>query len=402
MTALRVAITFPHSLGAPGGGTHDCLQLARHLARAGAEVQLVPVRSLGPTSFPRPRLEEPWSGEREAAELAAEGIRVHAVERHPLHYLLDGRPVKRAIGALLDQGPLDVVLGWWNETLFLPRLLADRGVLFAMNAAASYGPLFRGPGSRGLHRRVRNALFFTRPLRAADVVFARSEFTRRELTELGGVDPGRIRVSHLGVDPDCAAVPRDAGPAAGPARLFFFGNLVPEKGILDALEALGRLADRDWVLRVAGWGDEAGVRAAAAAAGIAERVELVGRLERPALLEALEWAQIALLPSHTESFGLANAEAQSAGLPVVACDVAAVPEVVVHGETGWLVPPRRPDALAEALAEALGSPAEARRRGLAGRERVLERFTWERTAASTLAGLEEALGRRAGDSENRP
>jgi hypothetical protein len=93
---VRVALTFPHSLGAPGGGTRDCVELARHLARAGAEVVVVPVQSLGPTHFPRPRL-DPSVGREQGAELEAAGIEVHPVEPHPAHYLFDGRPVRRTI-----------------------------------------------------------------------------------------------------------------------------------------------------------------------------------------------------------------------------------------------------------------------------------------------------------------
>jgi len=383
---VRVALTFPHSLGAPGGGTRDCLELAKHLARAEAEVLLVPVQSLGPTHFPRPRL-DPSVGRAQAAELEALGIEVHPVEPHPAHYLLDGRPVRRAIDRISRHGGLDAVLGWWNETLSLRGLARRRGIVYAMNAAASYGPLFRGSGASPL-RRLRTALFFTRPLRSADVVFARSEFTRRELIELGGVDPARIRVAHLGVDPAFGALER-AVPA-GPPRILFFGNWVAEKGLFDALKALGAVAERDWTFQIAGWGDEQRVRRAAAEAGIGGRIEVLGALDRPGLSRALSQASLALLPSHTESFGLANAEAQAAGVPVLAYAVAAVPEVVLDGTTGWLVPLHDVAALGAAVGDALARPDEARRRGAAGRARVLEHFTWERTAAATLAGLEQA------------
>ena len=385
---MRLALTFPHSLGAPGGGTRDCIELATHLARAGTDLVVVSVRSLGPTRFPRPTVPASF-GREQVAALESEGIEVIEVERHPTHYLLDGRPVRRAIDRISREGGLDAVLGWWNETLFLPALLERRGIVHGMNAAASYGPMFSGEGATRL-RRLRTELFFSRPLRRADVVFARSDFTRRELVELGGVAADRIRVAHLGVDPTFGDIERAAPASESNARILFFGNLVREKGIFDALTALGALKSRDWTLRVAGWGDADGVRRAAAEAGIEARVELLGRLDRPALLDALQGARFALLPSHTESFGLANAEAQAAGLPVIAYDVAAVPEVVVSGETGWLVPLKDTDALAQAVSAALDDPALAHERGLAGRRRALERFAWDRTAELTLAGLEAA------------
>jgi glycosyltransferase involved in cell wall biosynthesis len=390
---MRVAMTFPHSLGAPGGGTQDCSELARNLARAGAEVTLFAVGSLGPTRFPRPRLPASWAGAELAESLRRDGVTVVSLERQPLHHLLDGLRVKRALAGLLEQGPLDAVLGYWSETCFLRALARERGVVFAMNAAASHTPLFRPEGRPAAWpRRLRNEVFLARPLRQADVVFARSEFTRREVIELAGVDPAKVEVVHLGVDPSFFGVQRvENGPIR---RLFFFGNLVAEKGLFDALAALQKLGpDADWRLRIAGWGDRERVEQAAREHGIEGRIELLGRLDRPALQRELAEAQVAVLPSHTESFGLANAEAQAAGLPVVAYDVAAVPEVIEDGKTGWLVPLKDLDGLARAIREAMHDPRRTFQLGLAGRERMKSQFSWEQAARKTLDGLAAAQRR---------
>ncbi len=392
---MRVAMTFPHSLGAPGGGTYDCTELARNLVRAGAEVTLLAVGSLGRTRFPRPRPPEAFSGADQAESLRRDGVEVIRLERHSLHYLLDGIQVKRTLARLFAEKPFDAVLGYWSETCFLPSLLRELGVVLAMNAAASHGPLFLPEGRPPpWPRRLRNEIFHARPLRRADVVFARSEFTRGELIELARVDPRRIEVVHLGVDPRFFEVPRvERGPVK---RLLFFGNLVPEKGLFDALSALGKLRGTgamDWTFRVAGWGDRERVEQAAREHGIAERVVLLGRLDRPALLRELEETQLAVLPSHTESFGLANAEAQASGVPVVAYRVAAVPEVVEEGKTGWLVPLRDLERLTGALREALADPRKTFQAGLAGRERMRNLFSWDLAARTTLSGLAAARAR---------
>jgi glycosyltransferase involved in cell wall biosynthesis len=390
---MRVALTFPHSLGTPGGGTQDCTELARSLARAGAEVTLVAVGSLGRTRFPRPHLPEAYSGRETAESLRGVGVEVLPIARQPLHYLLDGLPVRSTLARLHERRPLDAVLGYWSETAFLRSLTSKRGIVLALNAAASHAPLFRPDGDRPpWPHRLRNEVFHARPLRQADVVFARSEFTKREIVELAGVDPSRVRVVHLGVDPSFFEVPRvDRGPIR---RLLFFGNLVVEKGLFDALAALGKLGPTgDWILRIAGWGDRERVEQAAREHGIAGRIELLGRLDRPSLQRELAEAQLAILPSYTESFGLANAEAQASGLPVLAYRVAAVPEVVEEGRTGWLVPLRDVEALAGALHEALGDPGRAFQAGLAGRERMRSQFSWKRAAETTLAGLEDARRR---------
>ena len=391
---MRVVLTFPFSLGTPGGGTTDCAELARHLARAGADVRLATVACGGRGSFPR-RAEAPSERQRERARaLEAEGVELLSAPPSPLHLRLDGASMAQVVERSLEERPADAVLGYWHEAFFLPRRLARRGELFAMNAAASFSQ-FLGPappGRGGLARGWRNRLV-RRTFRAAAVVLARSDFTGRELVELAGVDPARIRRVHLGVDPLFHGARRERAESV--RDLLFYGQLSEAKGVFDALAALGRVAAsgrRDWILRIAGWGDPEPVRRAAGEHGLEGRIELLGPLEHPALVRELERAQLALLPSHTESFGLANAESQAAGLPVVAYAVAAVPEVVEHGVTGWLVPARSIGGLADALVGALSDPGESFRRGLAGRERTARLFSWERAARETLAALEEARG----------
>jgi glycosyltransferase involved in cell wall biosynthesis len=92
-----------------------------------------------------------------------------------------------------------------------------------------------------------------------------------------------------------------------------------------------------------------------------------------------------------EGFGIVFLEAMAAGLAVVACRAAAVPEVVRDGETGVLVPPRDPAALARALADLLRDPARARALGEAGRRRVGE-LTPARVAERFLRGVESISG----------
>jgi glycosyltransferase involved in cell wall biosynthesis len=82
----------------------------------------------------------------------------------------------------------------------------------------------------------------------------------------------------------------------------------------------------------------------------------------------------------------------AAGAPVVATAVGGVPELVLDGETGWLVPPRDDRALADGLLRALGEPGELERRGAAGRRRVEEHFTVDRMVEGTEAVYEELTG----------
>jgi glycosyltransferase involved in cell wall biosynthesis len=105
-------------------------------------------------------------------------------------------------------------------------------------------------------------------------------------------------------------------------------------------------------------------------------------------------------PSVYEPFGLINLEAMACETPVVASAVGGIVEVVEDGKTGFLVPPARPDVLAEALRKVLADPAAARAMGKAGRKRVEEKFSWASVAARTqevYADAIEEFKKSAGD-----
>ena len=117
------------------------------------------------------------------------------------------------------------------------------------------------------------------------------------------------------------------------------------------------------------------------------------RRDVPRLMAACD---VFVLASLWEGFGLVFAEAMAAGRPVVGTNVSAVPEVVADGETGLLVPPRDPRALAAALLRLLGDPEERRRMGRNGYARVRERFSAGRMVDETLAVYEAVLAGRGG------
>jgi glycosyltransferase involved in cell wall biosynthesis len=353
-------------------------------------VTVLCVSSAGYPRFPRRALPSELEGHAVERELAEVGVDVVRVPPHPLHWTLDGRRVRAAVERLLDERALDAVLGFYHEAACLPALLSARGVRFGLVATwLSYRMALgrAGGGPRGLLRRASNRRLVVAPYRAAEVLFASSEFTRGELVDVLGCDPARIRVTPLGVRSSFHLVPRTRPRRVD--RILFFGRLVREKGIGDALAALGRIArsGREFTVRVLGSGDAAHVRALAREHGLAQRVEILPHQGDEHLVEELARAHLALLPSHSESFGLAIAEAQAAGLPVVAYAAGAVPEVIADGTTGWLAPLHDVPALAGAPDAALADPDECLRRGLAGRERVARLFRWEQTAAAVLAGL---------------
>jgi glycosyltransferase involved in cell wall biosynthesis len=129
--------------------------------------------------------------------------------------------------------------------------------------------------------------------------------------------------------------------------------------------------------------------------GLGERVRFTGRVTTAGLVRHYNQAEMAVCPSLYEGFGLPAAEAMACGLPVVATTGGALPEVVEDGVTGILVPPGDAPALAKAMRTLMDDADLRRRMGQAGRERVLEMFSWRKAALATEAVYREVLrGRR--------
>jgi glycosyltransferase involved in cell wall biosynthesis len=121
-------------------------------------------------------------------------------------------------------------------------------------------------------------------------------------------------------------------------------------------------------------------------------VHFTGRLTREELAQHYSAAQIAIVPSLYEGFGIPAAEAMACGTPVIATTGGALPEVV--GDAGILVPPGSADALAAAIKQLLNDKQAQRQMSEAGRKRVEENFNWEQAARKTLEVYQEALTTR--------
>ena len=162
-------------------------------------------------------------------------------------------------------------------------------------------------------------------------------------------------------------------PRHGPVVLSV-ARMYPRKRLADLLHAAALLRTRvDGVqVRIVGRGPEWDALCRLhAELGLGDTVVLLGDLTRERLAEEYVNASVFCLPSVQEGFGIVFLEAMAAELPVVACRVAAVPEVVLHDATGLLVPPRDPGALAETIERLIREPALARRLGQEGRRRSL-------------------------------
>jgi glycosyltransferase involved in cell wall biosynthesis len=238
--------------------------------------------------------------------------------------------------------------------------------------------------------------------RRADRVIATCSDEVFELARMGA-SRGSISVVPCGVD---TAEFSPAGPAlerGSRHRLVTVSRLVRRKGVDETITALATVPDTE--LWIAGGTDSAGeepadgdmarLRALAVARGVDDRVRFLGpvpRAELPALLRSAD--AVVCVPWY-EPFGMVPLEAMACGRAVVASAVGGLTDTVVDGVTGVHVPPRRPKALAAALRKLLQSPPLAEAYGIAGRDRALMRYGWDRIAATTADVYRQVAASRA-------
>ncbi|MHA6625080.1 glycosyltransferase [Pseudonocardia sichuanensis] len=232
--------------------------------------------------------------------------------------------------------------------------------------------------------------------RQADRVLATCTDEVFELARMGA-PRRRTTVVPCGVDTVEFSADGPAAPRGERPRLLALGRLVRRKGVDEVIEALRRVPAAELVV-AGGTGDgdpdAARLRECAQRHGVADRVRLVGPVARPDVPALLRSADAVVCTPWYEPFGIVPLEAMSCGRPVVASAVGGIQDTVVDRVTGLLVPPRRPDLLAAALRDLLSSPTMGAAYGIAGRDRVLARYDWERVAAATALVYDEVVAAR--------
>ena len=354
------------------GVGEQVLQLAAGLREAGCEVEIL--GRGGPDGVAGPKVLFPLFAVP-AVWRALRRFRPHVVQVHES----DG-----GLAALLVAivGPLSAPV---------PRLVALLQVSYVEELRAVRPLVFQGrvlgrPG--GVERRFR---WLKAPLQivlgsltasVADLVLAPSAATAEEIRR-------DYKVERPGVLPNVTGG-LESGPVveeAGEGAYFLFvGRLRIRKGVEVLLEAMKELPDVR--LLIAGDGEHrASLERRASELELGSAVRFLGRCDASRVRGLLRRARALVVPSIYEGMPLVVLEAMEAGVPVIASAVSGIPEVVEDGGTGWLVPPEEPGDLAAALAAAWTDPAEAARRGAAGRRRVEERFRPAHAAAAWMRHL---------------
>ena len=226
-----------------------------------------------------------------------------------------------------------------------------------------------------------------RVARELPAVLTVSHNSRRDIHEQLGVPLERLTVVPVGVDHTVFAPRADTAPRPGRLMVTTSSD-VPMKGLVPLLEAVAKLrVERDVDLVVVGQPRPGGrVAQAITRLGLTDTVTTISGVSDETLARYYAEAQVAIVPSLYEGFSLPAIEAMSCGVAVVATTGGALPEVVgPDGEAALLVAPNDPEALAAAIARLLDDAPLRAALGARGRQRVIERFTWQVTARGTAA-----------------
>lgn len=252
-------------------------------------------------------------------------------------------------------------------------------------------------------------------VRHADCIIAECPQDRRDLMELYEADPTHIDIVPCGYDagemkPQSKAAARAAlGWDDGTFTLLQLGRMVPRKGVDNVIRALGRLRHRYGIearlLVVGGNSEDASetatpeigrLRGIAEQEGVAPAVQFTGRRHRDQLATYYSASDVFVTTPWYEPFGITPVEAMACGRPVIGADTGGIRTTVVNGKTGFLVPPKNPDKLAERLAQLASNPELCERMGEAGRLRARRLYTWQRVGQDLLSVYERLEAVRAG------
>jgi len=384
MRGGRLSIAYIH-YGAQSGVTPA---VAHELLALGHDVRLVAATgTLEPRDALTRRLRPTAEVARHLAAAALRFGRRAVVHRWSTCYAFDRHALAAGEGLSALRPAPDLVLQ--NGAIFSPGLpprLPYALLLDHTRALAQAGPAWPSaglpaPADYGTGWFARESALY----RGAALLACFSENVARSLVSDYGVDPARVAVVGAGANvfPE-KAVRRDDG-----RTVAFVGKDFARKGGPVLLEAFARLRRAVPKVRLVVAGALAPPRRR-----IPPDVFFLGQVSTSEVASLLSQATVFALPTLREPYGIAFLDAMACGLPCVGTRIEAVPEIVRDGETGFLVPPGDPAALALAIERLLRDPVLARAMGARGRARVFAGALWSHVAARLERALEGAVAGR--------
>ena len=357
----------------PGGGIeHQVWLLARELARRGHECAILT---------------------RDAAAEHAPGVRTLHVPMRGRGQVLGKLPMSWRAAREVERFQPDVVYFSEKWVSLFPSFTRRASIYATHNKDA-----FESYRAQAMRDHAVNRVFFPLKRRIEEGEMRRSSVVAANSP--GVLDYVRSRgfgdavLVPMAVDPD----EFHEGEEAPRPYIYASGQLLPVKGMRFLVDAFARVAPSrpEWDLVLGGRGPErAPLDAQVRARGLAPRIRFIDWLSREVYTDVLSHASFFVLPSLAETFGTVILDAMASGKSVVATDIPGPRDVVVNGETGLLVPPADPDALASALARLMDDAGQRARMGKEGARQARERWSprasveaFERAASIAIARVE--------------
>jgi glycosyltransferase involved in cell wall biosynthesis len=300
------------------------------------------------------------------------------------------------------QLPLDILLQdelchpsliWWNRKLKGSDGVPVISIVHHLLTSEPGHHLWLAP----LYRRVELAY-----LRSVDGFIFNSETTRKVVENAVGQDldsvvsqPGADRLNPSVSDEEIIARSRTDGPL----RILYLGNVIPRKGLDVLMDALLRLSENAWELTVVGSLEmdrdySAIVKQMVGIGGFEGRIRFTGPLEDIQLVREMENHHLMALPSYYEGYGIAYLEAMGFGMPVIASDAGAAPEIITAGVDGFLIPPGDSAALADLIEGLMADRPRLAQMGCAARRRYLASPRWAESMEKIRSFLRNVMDRR--------
>ncbi len=312
-------------------------------------------------------------------EMAARGVPVECV---PIEGHLDVRLFRRLADRWRALTPDLVHTHLLHADLYGLPSARWAGVRCAVSSRHNDNPFRRNPVIRLVNQWA---------MRYADRVIAISHALAAFVSEVERLDREQVVTIHYGFAPP--EYPSDAREQARAALGYrpdepvigLFGRLIRQKGVDVLLEAFAHVLERVTAARLLIVGDgvlRTSLEAQARSLGLAQSVTFAGWIEQAYRL--MPACDMIVMPSRWEGFGLVALEAMGCARPVIASRVSALPEIILNGETGLLVPPEDSKSLAQAILSLLSDPDRAAALGRAGHERLVREFSVEKMVQATV------------------
>jgi glycosyltransferase involved in cell wall biosynthesis len=355
-----------------GGGQIAVHQLATALAEMGQEVHVL------------------YSATPEGALALEVPYKIHWVRHYNCATLnLNIFSFARGLELLTEKHKFDVIHGNAEEAFFSDRISQKIGAKFFYTSHAPSLP--RTDILQGL---LTQPILFLKSINPhlqrstasrADKIIAFSQFSKEQIvTALGPEYREKIEVATPGVDPAWHET-RRINPQ--PKDFIFWGRMEKEKGLPELITAFREVvtAHPSARLHLVGEGHyEKECKALVKTQKLDDSVYFHGWMELCQIKQVVSQCRFAVFPSRIESFGLAMAEAQSVGMPIIAARAGALPEFIEDNVNGILVPPNNAPALAQAMIHALDNPERMETLGEKAKTLAQERFNWKKTAERML------------------